>query len=176
MEELLNGCKKKDIRAQKQLYDKFAPLMMSVCMRYTGDREVAENILQDGFIKVFDKIHTYSGTGSFVAWMKAIFTNASLEYLRQNDVLRNSSDIEDAYFIESKEESALDKISADEIMRCIEELPSGYRTVFNLFAVEEYTHAEIAEKLGIQESSSRSQYNRAKLMLQKKIKELNKIK
>ncbi|MDR0384491.1 MAG: sigma-70 family RNA polymerase sigma factor [Prevotellaceae bacterium] len=168
-EQLIKECIKKDIRAQKQLYERYAPLMMSVCMRYVKDRDLAHDLLQDGFIKLFDKIHTYSGSGSFVGWMRKIFVNTALEYLRRNDVLRYSVDVDAAFNIENSDESPVDKISADELMACIGELPPGFRTVFNMFAVEGYSHAEIAEQLGIQEGTSRSQYARARALLQQKI-------
>ncbi|MDR1340662.1 MAG: sigma-70 family RNA polymerase sigma factor [Prevotellaceae bacterium] len=171
-EQLIKECIKKDIRAQKQLYEKYASLMMSVCLRYVKDRDIAQDLLQDGFIKLFDKIHTYSGTGSFVGWMRKIFVNTSLEYLRHNDVLKYSMDIDTAFNLESEDESPIDKISADELMKCITELPSGFRTVFNMFAIEGYSHAEIAELLGIQEGTSRSQYARARTLLQQKILKL----
>jgi RNA polymerase sigma-70 factor (ECF subfamily) len=171
-EQLIKECIKKNIRAQKRLYERYAPLMMSVCLRYVRDNDIAQNLLHDGFIKLFDKIHTYSGTGSFVGWMRKIFVNTALEYLRQNDVLRYSIDIDVAFNIESEEESPIDKISADELMQCITELPVGFRTVFNMFAIEGYSHAEIAERLGIQEGTSRSQYARARTLLQQKILKL----
>ncbi|MDR2027114.1 MAG: sigma-70 family RNA polymerase sigma factor [Prevotellaceae bacterium] len=173
-EQLIKGCIKKDIRAQKQLYEKYAPLMMSVCLRYVKDKEIAQNLLHDGFIKLFDKIHTYSGSGSFVGWMRKIFVNTALEYLRHNDVFKYSIDVDIAVNIESAEESPVDKISADELMKCITELPPGFRTVFNMFAIEGYSHAEIAEQLGIQEGTSRSQYARARTLLQQKILKLKK--
>jgi RNA polymerase sigma-70 factor (ECF subfamily) len=171
-EQLIKECIKKDIRAQRQLYEKYAPLMMSVCIRYVKDKDIAQNLLQDGFIKLFDKIHTYSGLGSFVGWMKKIFVNIALEHLRHNDILRYTTSIDHAFNIESEEESPIDKISADELMKCITELPSGFRIVFNMFAIEGYSHAEIAEHLGIQEGTSRSQYARARTLLQQKILKL----
>jgi len=171
-QELIKRCVKKDIRAQRQLYDKYAPLMMSVCMRYVGNRETAEDVLQDGFIKLFAKINTYTGAGSFIGWMRRIFANTALEHLRRNDVFKFSTDINEAFYIESKDESAIDKISAEELMQCISELPQGFRTVFNMFAIEGYSHSEIAEQLGIQEGTSRSQYARARGILQQKILKL----
>ncbi|MDR0724956.1 MAG: sigma-70 family RNA polymerase sigma factor [Prevotellaceae bacterium] len=171
-EQLIKGCVKKDVRAQRQLYEKYASLMMSVCLRYVSDRDMAQNLLQDGFIKLFDRIHTYSGSGSFVGWMKKIFVNLALEHLRHNDVLKYSTNINSAFDIENEEESPVDKISADELMKCITELPPGFRTVFNMFAIEGYSHKEIAEKLGIQEGTSRSQYARAKVLLQQRILKL----
>jgi RNA polymerase sigma-70 factor (ECF subfamily) len=174
-EQLIKECIKKDIRAQKRLYEKYAPLMMSICLRYVRDRDIAQNLLQDGFIKLFDKIDTYSGSGSFVGWMRKIFVNTALEHLRHNDVFKYSIDVNVAFNIESENESPIDKISADELMKCIAELPPGFRTVFNMYAIEGYSHAEIAEHLGIQEGTSRSQYARARTLLQQKILKLNKV-
>jgi RNA polymerase sigma-70 factor (ECF subfamily) len=171
-EQLIKECIKKDIRAQRQLYEKYAPLMMSVCLRYVRDKDIAQNLLQDGFVKLFNKLHTYSGSGSFVGWMRKIFVNTALGHLRQNDALKYSIDIDTAFDIESEEESPVDKISADELMKCIAELPSGFRTVFNMVAIEGYSHTEIAEQLGIQEGTSRSQYARARILLQQKILKL----
>ncbi|MDR2467151.1 MAG: RNA polymerase sigma factor [Prevotellaceae bacterium] len=171
-EQLIKGCIKKNIRAQQQVYEKYAPMMMSVCLRYVRDRNIAEDVLQDGFIKVFTKLHTYSGSGSFAGWMRKIFVNTALEHLRRNDVLKYSTEIETAFYIENDNVSAIDKISADELMQCIMELPAGFRTVFNMFAVEGYSHAEIAEKLGVREGTSRSQYARARAILQEKILKL----
>ncbi|MDR1582584.1 MAG: sigma-70 family RNA polymerase sigma factor [Prevotellaceae bacterium] len=171
-EQLIKECIKKDIRAQKQLYERYAALMMSVCIRYVKDQDIAQNLLQDGFIKLFDKLHTYSGSGSFVGWMRKIFVNTALEHLRRNDVFKYSTDVNAAFNIESENESPIDKISADELMKCITELPLGFRTVFNMFAIEGYSHAEIAEQLGIQEGTSRSQYARARTLLQQKVLKL----
>jgi RNA polymerase sigma-70 factor (ECF subfamily) len=171
-EQLIKECIKKDIRAQKQLYEKYASLMMSICVRYVKDKDIAQNLLQDGFIKLFDKLHTYSGSGSFVGWMRKIFVNTALEHLRHNDVFKYSTDVDAAFNIESEDESPIDRISADELMQCITELPLGFRTVFNMFAIEGYSHAEIAEQLGIQEGTSRSQYARARILLQQKVLKL----
>lgn len=171
-EQLISKCLKNDIHAQKQLYDKYAATMMTVCMRYVKDKQIAQDILQDGFVKLFAKIHTYSGSGSFTGWMKKIFVNTALEFLRKNDVLKYGTNIDDAYDIANRDETVVEKISADELMKCIMELPDGFRTVFNMFAIEGYSHAEIAEKLGIQEGTSRSQYARARIILQQKILKL----
>lgn len=171
--QLIAGCKRGESWARKQLYELYAPMMMSVCMRYVSDRETARDLLQDGFIKVYTKIHTYSETGSLGGWIRKVFVTTALAHLRQNDALRFSANIDDYNEItESYDVSALQQISADELMKCIAELPEGFRTVFNLFAIEGYNHSEIAEILNIKESTSRSQYTRARKVLQKSVQSL----
>ena len=169
-EQLIAGCKEGKPRAQKKLFEQYASVMLSVCVRYAPDRETARDILQDGFIKIYSKINTYSGEGSFAGWIKRIFVTTALEYLRQNDALRQSTSIEEyTNSIEDNETTVLDKISSDDLMDCISRLPDGYRTVFNLYAIEGYSHTEIGGMLGISESTSRSQYMRARNILQKKV-------
>ena len=146
--------------------------MMSVCLRYADNREMAEDFLQDGFIKVFSSIRSYSYEGSFEGWMRRIFVNTALEALRKNDLLRNGVELNALEPQQEADYSAAEKISADELMELIAQLPPGFRTVFNMFAIEGYSHREIAETLNINESTSRSQYTRAKRLLQKWIKEL----
>ena len=146
--------------------------MMSVCLRYADNREMAEDFLQDGFIKVFSSIRSYSYEGSFEGWMRRIFVNTALEALRKNDLLRNGVELDALEPQQEADYSAVEKISADELMELIAQLPPGFRTVFNMFAIEGYSHREIAETLNINESTSRSQYTRAKRLLQKWIKEL----
>ncbi|WP_419484920.1 RNA polymerase sigma factor, partial [Barnesiella intestinihominis] len=128
--------------------------------------------LQDGFIKVFSSIRSYSYEGSFEGWMRRIFVNTALEALRKNDLLRNGVELNALEPQQEADYSAVEKISADELMELIAQLPPGFRTVFNMFAIEGYSHREIAETLNINESTSRSQYTRAKRLLQKWIKEL----
>ncbi|HQB68785.1 MAG TPA: RNA polymerase sigma factor [Paludibacteraceae bacterium] len=171
--QLIDGCIRGDRRAQRQLYDLYAKRMTALCMRYCGDYEVALDLMHDGFIKLFTRIESYSGQGVFEAWMRKIFVNTSLEYLRKNDALRESSDIEDVQIM-AQEPSTIEQLSADEIMRLIQELPVGFRTVFNLYAIEGYSHAEIANLLQINESSSRSQFSRARAILRTKIIDLYK--
>ena len=170
--ELIEACKNNDVRAQKLLYETFDRKMMSVCLRYADNREMAEDFLQDGFIKVFSSIRSYSYEGSFEGWMRRIFVNTALEALRKNDLLRNGVELNALEPQQEADYSAVEKISADELMELIAQLPPGFRTVFNMFAIEGYSHREIAETLNINESTSRSQYTRAKRLLQKWIKEL----
>lgn len=172
-QELIARCKRGEAAARAKLYELYAPTMMSVCMRYAGNRETAKDLLQDGFIKVFTKIDSYSGTGAFGGWVRRVFVTTALEHLRRNDTLRISTSIDNyEHVIEDVDVSAIERISADELQACIANLPSGYRTVFNLFAIEGYSHSEIAEMLGIGESSSRSQFVRARKQLQQDVESL----
>jgi len=171
--ELIAGCKEGKSWAQKAIYDLYAPAMMSVCVRYVTDRETARDLLQEGFIKLFTKIDTFSGAGAFAGWVRRIFVTTSLEHLRQNNALKQSYNIDEVgYNLENDEVSAIDQISADDLMQCISQLADGYRTIFNLYAIEGYSHAEIAEMLRISEGTSRSQFMRARKILQKTISEL----
>src|SRR5665647_153224 len=146
-QKIIAGCLSGESWAQKKLYELHAPAMMSVCVRYVSNRETARDLLQDGFIKLFTKIDTYSGSGSFAGWIRRIFVTTALEHLRRNDALKQSVDINEYdNYIENVDVTVLDKISADDLMRCIGELPHGFRTVFNLYAIEGYSHAEIAKE------------------------------
>lgn len=159
--------------ARKELYELYAPAMMSVCARYVHDRETARDLLQDGFIKVFTKIQTYSATGPFGAWLRRVFVTTALEYLRKYDALRSSAPIDEyGEQVEDVDASVLDRLSADDLLECISRLPTGYRTVFNLYAIEGYTHKEIAAMLHIQEITSRSQFARARKALQEMVQSL----
>lgn len=169
---LIAGCVRGDQSAQRQLYERYASLMYPVCVRYLG-REDAKDVLQEGFLTVFDKIDSYKGEGSFEGWMRKIFINASLMQLRKSDVLRRTEDIAEAPEAGGTVESgALEQIGTRELLDLIGSLPAGLRSVFNLFALEGYSHAEVGELLGITEQSSRSQLSRARNLLQEKIKKL----
>jgi RNA polymerase sigma-70 factor (ECF subfamily) len=172
--ELIAGCIKGNRIAQKQLYDKYATKMMGICMRYMGDYDTAHDLLHDGFIHLFKKIGAYKGEGSFEGWMRKLFVNMALEYLRKKDVLK----AHDSYAtdIPAADFSVFEKLSADELVAKIATLPAGFRTVFYLYAVEGYSHQEIAGLLHITESTSRSQYMRARSWLQKMILGSEKVK
>jgi RNA polymerase sigma-70 factor (ECF subfamily) len=146
--------------------------MMGVCLRYTNDRETARDLLQDGFVKVYSSIDSYTGVGSFEGWMRKIFVNCALEYLRKSDVLREAIDLDNTAELANSDSSVVSDMSASELLTLIGELPTGFRTVFNLFAIEGFSHKEIGELLNITESTSRSQYTRAKQLLQRKIQTL----
>ena len=168
--DLIAGCKREEMWARKELYERYAGAMLSLCARYVVDREVARDVLQDGFYKVFTKIDNYcSDKGSFEAWMKRIFINTALDQLQKKRFLPIISEYEES--IEDTGAWAFEPFSADDLHRCIAELPAGFRTVFNLYAVEGYSHAEIAKMLHIKEVTSRSQYMRARQILRQNIQQ-----
>lgn len=160
-----------DDRKQRAIYDELAPKMYAVCLRYMGSREDAEDVLQDGFVTLFSKLDTYSGLGSFEGWARRIFVNTALMSLRKKDVLRQSDEVDAASGISASEETPLQKMGHRELLDIIASLPPGFRTVFNMYVVEGFSHKEIGESLGISEATSRSQLQRARMLLQQKIKE-----
>lgn len=164
--QLIKDLKRADPKAQRQLYDKYASRMLGVCMRYIGDQMTAEDILVEGFMKVFDKIEQFKSEGSFEGWIRRIMVNESLGYLRQRKQFREDLHLDEAHGIADTTALADQFLEAGEMLQMIESLPTGYRTVFNLYAIEGYAHAEIAEVLGITESTSKSQLHRARTLLQ----------
>ena len=171
LQEMIALCKENDRKAQKGLFDFLAPKMYPVCIRYVGDRDTAQDILQDGFITLFAKLDSYSGEGSFEGWARKIFVNTALMYLRKTDALKLGTDISEARSLSSDSPTALQHIGYKDLMRLVAELPPGFRTVFNMYVVEGYSHKEIGEALGISENTSRSQLQRARKLLQDKIKD-----
>jgi len=171
--KLLDSLKKGNRKAQKEVFDRLAPLMFSLCLRYSGNRETAEDLLQDGFVTLFSKIDSYKGEGSFEGWARKIFVNTALMELRRKDALKMSGELDSARSLSSPASSPVEDIGYKELMALITELPPGFRTVFNMYVVEGYSHKEIAEALDISEVTSRSQLNRARAWLQAKIKEKN---
>jgi RNA polymerase sigma-70 factor (ECF subfamily) len=172
--DLVTACKKQNAKAQRMLYDRYAPIMLGMCRRYVRGELEAEDVMIKGFMKVFSKIDLFEGKGSFEGWMKRIMINESLTYIRQNKAMYLETDIEVA-----EREPDYDLISteleAKDLLKMVNELPSGYRTIFNLYAIEGYSHKEIAELLGINENTSKSQLSRARMQLQKKILETEKV-
>ena len=166
--DLIEGCLLGNPIMQKKLYDQYAPKMFGICLRYAANSEDAKDILQDGFVKVFVNLGKFKGIGSFEGWMRRIFVNTAIEHYRKKNQLYAISENQEEN-IPNHEVSALDALEADDIIRLISELPNGYRTVFNLFAVEGYSHKEIATMMNISEGTSKSQYARAKAWLQEKI-------
>ena len=167
----IEKAKEGDRRAQKAIYDALSGKMFAVCLRYMSDRQSAEDVLQEGFVSLFAKLDTFSGEGSFEGWARKIFVNAALMSLRKNDVLKESTDVDTAWNVSSEAPSAVQQIGYKELSKMISELPTGFRTVFNMYVVEGFSHKEIAEALEISETTSRSQLQRARTLLQTKIKE-----
>ena len=169
-QQIIQGCLKQDSRAQRDLYNLFAPKMLAICQRYTSDRDVAQDILQDGFITVFEKIATYKGDGSFEGWVRRIRVYTSLMHLRKTDALKLSDEITMADTQEYVRCDTLDSIQADDLLKLLREMPDGFRVVFNLYVMEGYSHAEIAKALNISEGASRSQLSRGRTWLKNRIK------
>lgn len=147
--------------------------MYSVCIRYVGERERAKDILHDGFVVLFSKLETYKGEGSFEGWARRIFINTALMHMRRADVLKFSEELENVSTSDLVvSPTVLEKIEAKRLMQLVASMPAGFRTVFNMFAIEGYTHQEIAKELGITEGGSRSQLSRARIWLQERLKEI----
>lgn len=171
--ELLNLCEKGDRYACKQLFEMYSGKMMALCYRFARDRNEAEDILQEGFVRVFTKLHLFKGSGSFESWMKRVMINTALKYRDKNIKKHNYSEIDNVHVFDDTP-TIIEELSREEIMKLIQELPDGYRTVFNLFALEGYSHKDISLLLNIAESTSRSQLVKARNLLKKKL--LNQIK
>ncbi|MEY3945947.1 MAG: hypothetical protein RJB03_653 [Bacteroidota bacterium] len=165
-EMLLQGCLADDAAAQQELYHRFSPKMLSVCYRYAKAREDAEDMLQEGFIKVFSQIDKYENRGSLEGWILRIIVHTCINHLKKNKKFNDHVDLAFAGNIVIREDNIPAIIQAKQIVECIRSLPIGYRTVLNLYAIEGYSHKEIAALLDIEESTSRSQYTRAKSMLE----------
>ncbi len=169
-ESLINGCRKGHRQAQREMYEKHSPKMLGVCRRYINDSSEAETVMVTGFMKVFSKIDQFSGEGSFEGWMRRIMVNESLLYIRKNKGMYIEVDIEYADQ-QPNYDLATENLEAADLLKMVNMLPIGYRTVFNMYAIEGYSHNEIAKKLSISESTSKSQLSRARKMLQKQILE-----
>ena len=168
-QELANGCLKGQRESQQMLWKLYARKMMSVCLRYCDSREEAEDVMQDGFVKVFEKIGQWQGSGALGGWIRTIMVNTALTYLRSRNKWRNSVDLDAAEELDAEEVDAVSKMNETSLLNLIEKMPTGYRTVFNLFAIEGYGHQEIAEAMGISESTSKTQFHKAKNWLKKNL-------
>jgi len=165
-EAILKGCLQNDPTAQRELYNRYSPKMLSVCYRFAHNREDAEDMLQEGFIKIFSQMHTFGNRGAFEGWVRRIIVHTCINILKKNKKFNESVDIIHATSVQVREENVPSIIQAKQIVECIRMLPVGYRTVLNLYAIEGYSHREIGTMLDIEESTSRSQYTRAKAMLE----------
>lgn len=165
-EYIIAGCLHNEPSAQRELYNRFSPKMLSVCYRFAQSREDAEDMLQEGFIKVFTQIHTFQNKGAFEGWIRRIVVHTCINFLKKYKKFSDSVDLNHAGFVHIKEESIPSIMHAKQVIECIRLLPLGYRTVLNLYAIEGYSHREISTMLDIEESTSRSQYTRARSMLE----------
>lgn len=166
IEQLIIDCKNNDLKAQEQLYRQYAPKLFSVCLKYSRNYTDAQDNLQDGFILIFEKIHSFSFKGSFDGWLKRVMINHILQLYRKETFLSlvNEEIIETEDVIIEEE-----TVSLDFLMKIIQELPERYRLVFNLFAIDGYSHQEISELLNINIGTSKSNLSRARLILKEKI-------
>jgi RNA polymerase sigma factor (sigma-70 family) len=172
-EQMLAGIIKNNAAAQEELYQRFSPRMLGVCYRFAKNREDAEDMLQEGFIKVFTQLHQYRNEGALEGWVRRIVVHTCINILKKNKKFADSVDIMYANGIYIKEDMIPAIMQAKQVVECIRLLPLGYRTVLNLYAIEGFSHKEIGDLLEIGESTSRSQYTRAKAMLEDILKRKN---
>lgn len=165
VEKIIDGCCSGDADARKVLYERYAPQMYGVVRRYIKDIPTAEDLLHDGFITVFTKINDYRADGVFDAWCRRVFVNTALNYLRKTAQFEQEEFADFKIESQNGSDSIIEKLSVEDIKKSIDLLPEGYKTILNLHAIEGYSHTEIAELLNISESTSRSQYSRARIKL-----------
>jgi len=165
-QELIKGCIRRDPTAQRRLYDTFSPKMYAICCRYVKDSMEAEDVLVTAFTKILERIDQYKGEGSFEGWIRRVVVNEALTYLRRNRNMYVETELE-AADREPDYNTISDHLEAEDLLSIIQQLPSGYRMVFNMYAIDGYSHKEIAEQLNISENTSKSQLSRARVHLQK---------
>lgn len=169
--DIIAGCRQGDRKAQKALYDRYAPKMMGVVRRYVSRVDEAEDVLIEGLFKAMDKIDSFKDNGSFEGWIRRIVVNESLMFLRKNHALKQASELENVNPLHfSMNAKVSDQLAAQDILKLLDQLPTGYRTVFNLYVIEGYKHREIAELLGVSINTSKSQLILAKQRLRKLLK------
>jgi RNA polymerase sigma factor (sigma-70 family) len=167
--DLIKACIEGDRRMQEELYKRFAPKMYAVCLRYTNNADDAQDLLQEGFIKIYKNLHRFRAEGSFEGWVRRVFVNTSIEHFRKKSTKLSLVSEKEENALEDTDITALESLAEKDIINIIQQLSPGYRTVFNLYVVEGYSHKEIGELLGISEGTSKSQLARAKSVLQKKV-------
>ncbi|MBI9033800.1 MAG: sigma-70 family RNA polymerase sigma factor [Bacteroidales bacterium] len=171
--DIIAGCLRKEPRAQQELYKAFAPKMYGVCLRYAKNEMEADDILQEGFIKVFGYLESYRNEGSLEGWIRRTMVNTAINYYRKNLKHANQLDLSGLEIVNDNDISVVDKLSADEIIGLIQDLPEVYRVTFNMYVIEGYTHKKIAEILDISENTSKSQLLRARKLLKKRLSKLH---
>ena len=163
--KIIENCIKGNPRAQRELYELLSPKMMTVCLRYMDSKEEAEDVFQMAFVKTFSKLKEYHFDGSFEGWVRRIFVNSCLDQIRKNKKTKYDVSVDDVAFKLEDDSFIFENMVAQELMVLIQSMPTGYKTVFNMFAIEGYSHKEIAKHLGVSESTSKSQYKRARSFL-----------
>ncbi len=166
-EDIIRGCRKGDRKSQQALYEKYKPMLFGICMRYASGYHEAEDWLQDGLVRIFTNLYQYQPTGAFGGWLRRVMVNSALEQLRKRKRAFSTVEIGEVADSFEADENFFSKYREEALVQMLQFLPEGYRTVFNLYVMEEYSHQEIGEMLGIAESASRSQLSRAKAMLRK---------
>lgn len=174
LKQVVLDCQSNKSSAQEKLYYSFSKKVFGICLRYGADYAEAEDMLQEGFVKVFKNITKYDFSGSFPAWLSRVITNNCIDILRKKPSLYALTE-DNSYHLESDSLSVIDELYAEDLMEIIHQLPIGYKTVFNMYVIEGYSHKEIAEKLDINEGTSKSQLNRARKLLQKKLIDLKEL-
>ncbi len=169
--ELIEGCIREERACQEELFRRYAGKLLSICRRYARHEMEAEDLLQDTLIKVFDNLDKFGHRGSFEGWLRKIAVNTALKNCNRNSFRRENIGIEPGQD-QAVEPEAVSHLSEEELLRLIRELPEGYRVIFNLYAIEGYSHKEIADLLNIKESTSRSQLVKARNMLKDKVQAL----
>jgi RNA polymerase sigma factor (sigma-70 family) len=164
-DQLIQGCLQQDRASQKQLYSEFAELMLGVCYRYTKSVADAEDVMQEAFVKVFKNLHQYKGDGELGAWIRRIMVNTALNYLKRNSKYQGDLSFDNVTLHPVADDDPQMLLDTRELVNLLRQLPAGYQLIFNLHAIEGYTHVEIGQLLGISESTSRSQYSRARALL-----------
>lgn len=169
LDEILDGCLKKRPSAQKHLYERFYGFAKSIALRYASSSDEVQEMMNDGFLKIFSKLELYDRNQSFEAWFKTVMVRTCIDYYRKNHSRVGMVDIDDLHYL-SYDDDLLAKLSAEEILDLMKHLPPSYRAVFSLFIVEGYSHAEIGKMLGINEGTSRSNLSKARVKMQELIK------
>ncbi len=171
---LIRACQQKDAAAQREVYNRYSRRMLGVCARYIKNPMEAEDVLIHGFLKIFEKVDQYQFAGSFEGWIRRIMVNEALQQVRRNKTVFLEVELEDVYNDAAVMHIDSHNFETEDLLAMVQQLPDGYRTVFNLYAIEGYSHKEIAEQLGISESTSKSQLSRARALLQEYLRRVEK--
>lgn len=170
---LIKECVKGNVKAHRFLFEKFAPKMLTVCMRYAKNKSDAEDVLQDAFIKVFNKLSEFKNEGSLEGWIRRIMVNTSLDQIRKNNKFYNDMDLDTVSYKLEYLDFKFNNLETEDLLKMINNMPNGYKIVFNMFAIEGYSHQEIATTLGVSENTSKSQYLRARSFLKNELEKIH---